>query len=135
MDFDPGFFSEDDLDDLIDSMEEIEESEPEDVPEPEVEYDASGNVIAAVAGTGFGYHMAQDEIEERQIAEKILADREGKKGEPVKVPLSHRRDKKKGHMTPFARWATRVNMDPSKRDEDIEYTKEEQLQILRAEGD
>jgi hypothetical protein len=41
----------------------------------------------------------------------------------------------KGKKTPFGRWATMVNKDPSRRDEDIEYTLEEQLQIIRAEGE
>jgi hypothetical protein len=77
-----------------------------------------------------------DELEERQLAEDILKRREGKQDEPIKVPLSHRHtQKKKGHMTPFARWSTKANMDHTRSKDKIEYTIEERLRIMESEGD
>jgi hypothetical protein len=141
MDFDPGELYDDsyeNFDEIAeDNYEEGFEDGQEEVDdmqqEPEVEYDDDGNVIAVVAAAGFGYHMATDEIDERQLAEDVLARREGKT-EPVKIPLAKRHEAK-GHMTPFGRWATRANLDHKRTEDEIEYTKEEQLEILRAEGD
>ena len=120
MGFDPGELYDEGFDD---GMEE-------NIPE-EVEYDDDGNPILLAAAAGFGYHMAEDELEERQIAENILKRKEA----PSKIPLSHRHKKTGGHMTPFARWATKVNLDHSKINDELEYTKEEQLQIFKSEGD
>ena len=122
MDFDPGFHEE-----MYD--EDIDKDN-----EPEVEYDEFGNVIAVATAAGFGYYMAKDELEERKLAEDILKQREGKQEDPVKVPLAHRHTTK-GEITPFGRWATRANQDPSKAKEEIQYTKEEQLQIIKAQAD
>ncbi len=122
MNFDDGFHEE-----MYD--EDFEEAE-----EPEVEYDELGNPILIAAAAGFGYHMATDEIEERQLVEDILRRRDKKQGDPIKVPLAHRHTTK-GYVTPFGRWATKANQDPSKAKEDIQYTMEEQLQIIRAEGE
>lgn len=99
-----------------------------------VEYDDLGNPIFIATAAGFGHHMATDELEERELAESILKRRAEKQGKPVKVPLAHRR-RKKGYVTPFGRWATMVNKDPSRTKEGIPYTMEEQLQIIRAQGD
>jgi len=124
MDFDPGFFS--DYDDISDEDHEYDDGE--------IEYDALGNPIYLASAAGFGYHMSEDEIEEREIAAKILKERENKKREPVKVPLSKRHDDNTKHMTPFGRWADKVARDPSRRNEEIEYTLEEKLEILKAEA-
>ena len=137
MDFDPGFHEEMyDEDDLHDSYEEGYENGQDDMEptEEEVEFDAMGNPIHLVAAIGFGYEMAKGEIDERQIAEDILKDKARRINEPLKVPLATRHTAK-GHMTPFGRWATKANLDPSRRDEEIEYTLEEQLQMVRAEGE
>jgi len=136
MDFDPGELY--DEDDLHDSYEEgCEDGQIEFDPEldAEVEYDDDGNLMPLLAtAAGFGYHMATDELEERKLAESILKRKEGKQGEPIKVPLARRKETK-GHMTPFGRWATRANIDHKKTEDELEYTKEEQLQILKSEGD
>lgn len=137
MDFDPGFHEEMyDEDDLHDSYEEGLEDEQNDTEEPEetVEFDAMGNPIYIAVGVGFGYEMAQREIDERQIAEDILKNRAREQEEPIKVPLS-RRHEKKGHMTPFARWATNANIDPAGSKDEIDYTIEERLRIMESEGD
>jgi len=97
------------------------------------EFDEDGNPVYMATAAGFGYHMAQDEIEERQIAEEILRRKEGKPDTPTKIPLASRHETK-GKMTPFGRWATRVNHDPARREKEIEYTLEVQLVILDAHG-
>ncbi len=108
MDFDPGELYEEGYEDGHEEAEEDLES-----AEEEVEFDAMGNPIYLAAVAGFAYQMAQGEIDERQIAEDILKNKAGKV-EPVKVPLAHRHtQKKKGHMTPFGRWSTKVNTDHS----------------------
>lgn len=124
MDFDPGFHEEGFEDEQNDTEE----------PEETVEFDAMGNPIYLATAAGFGYEMAQGEIDERQIAEDILKDRAGKQEELIKVPLSHRHEKK-GHMTPFARWATNANIDPARSKDEIEYTIKERLRIMESEGD
>jgi len=109
-----------------DSQDEIEE---------EVELDSMGNPIFLAAAGGFGYEMAQGEIDERQIAENILKNK-ARKVESVKVPLSHRHNqKKRGYMTPFGRWVGKVNKGLIKSEDEIEYTIEERLQIMDSEGD
>jgi len=127
MDFDPGFHEE-----MYDEHLQ-EDMEP---PEDEIEFDDLGNPTYLAVATSFGYEMAQEEIDERQLAEDILKDRSRKerKQNPVKIPLSDRH-KTKGYMTPFARWATKVNINPKNTSDEIEYTLEEQLQIIRAEGE
>lgn len=132
MDFDPGFHEEI-YDEGFDDGQEMYEENLEQ-SEEEVELDSMGNPIFLAAAGGFGYHMAQGEIDERQIAENILKNKARKVEVPVKVPLSHRHNQK-GHMTPFGRWSTRVNMDHSKINDEIEYTIEERLQIMDSEGD
>ena len=129
MDFDPGMFSDDDMDDAYeegfeDSMED--DMLEEDLPEPGVEYDELGNPILLATAAGFGHHMATDEIEGQQ-------PKSGKQEEPIKVPLSQRNEAKKGRSTPFGRWAAMVNRDPSKTKEPMTYTKEERLKMLNAE--
>lgn len=132
MDFDPGFFSEDDMHDSYEEgYEDGHESDAED--DDVVETDELGNPIYLAAAAGFGYHMAQDEIEERRLAEEILKKREGKKDEPVKVPLKTRHAGPKG--TPFQRWAARVNQDPKSTKEPLTYTEEEQNIILKHEAE
>jgi hypothetical protein len=126
MDFDPGELHDDDYEDGM------EENMPDE--EPDAEYDSAGNIVFAAAAAGFGYHMAQDELEERQIAENILKRREGKQYKPTKIPLAERHTTK-GHMTPFGRWATKANIDHKRTEDEIEYTKEERLQIMDSEGD
>jgi len=74
----------------------------------------------------------EEALEERKIAEDILERREGKQDTPIKVPLAQRNETK-GHMTPFGRWATKANIDHKRAEDEIEYTKEEQLQILKAQ--
>lgn len=130
MDFDPGFHEE-----MYDDGQEMYEEDLEH-SEEEMELDSLGNPIFLATAAGFGRQMGKDSLEERQIAERILRDREGK-GDPVKIPLADRGGQKKvqRYTTPFGRWARKVNEDPTRRDEDIEYTKEEQLKILKAEGD
>jgi len=130
MDFDPGELYDEGYEDGHDEGYETAEEDMEDQEET-VELDDDGNPIFLAAAAGFGYHMAQDELEERQIAEDILKRKET----VVKVPLSHRHKKIRGHMTPFARWSTKVNLDHKKINDDLEYTKEEQLQIFKSEGD
>ena len=78
--------------------------------------------------------MVEESLEERKIAENILKRREGKKDKPAKVPLADRHTTR-GNMTPFARWATKANLDHKNAGDDIEYTKEERHQIYDAEGD
>ena len=124
MDFDPGELYEDGFDDGINEPDELIE---------EAEYDDDGNLVEIAAAAGFGYHMSQDELEERRLAEGILKRRDSK-GKPVKVPLSHRHADR-GIVTPFGRWATKANIDPGKSKDEIEYTLEEQLQIIRSEGE
>ena len=127
MDFDPGFHEE-----MYDEGYEDEPNEQEESTEPEAEYDSMGNPILLAAAAGFGHQMGKEDLDEREVAEGILKERKGKQGEPVKVPLASRNEVK-GHMTPFGRWATKVNKGRAKTDTPIEYTKEEQLQILNAE--
>lgn len=93
-----------------------------------------GEMFFIGAAGGLGYEMAEDEIEEREIAEDILRRRDEKNYEQVKLPLASRHEVR-GKMTPFGRWATEVNKNPNKRDMDIPYTKEEQLAIIRSEGE
>ena len=124
MDFDPG--------ELYD--EGYEDGMEENMPEETEEYDDDGNLIPLVVATSFGYHMASEEIEERKLAEGILKRKEGRQDEPIKVPLARRKEDK-GHMTPFARWSTKANLDHKRTEDDIEYTKEEQAQIFKSEGD
>ena len=134
MDFDPGFHEEMYDEGFDDGYEEAEEDLADD--RTELEHDDDGNVIGLATGAavaaGFGYHMANDEIDERKLSEEILRKKEGKQGEPVKVPLANRNEVK-GVVTPFGRWASKVNKGYVKTDSPIEYTKEEQLQILNAE--
>lgn len=127
MDFDPGELCDENYDDGYENIEEPETTE-------EAEFDELGNPIYLAAAAGFGYHMATDELEERQLAEDILKRREGKQGKPTKIPLAQRHTTK-GHMTPFARWATKANIDHKKTEDGVEYTKEERLQIMDSEGD
>ena len=112
MDFDPGELYEEGYEDGQ------EDNEPQ---EEMVEYDEMGNPIYLAAAAGFGYHMASDDLDERVLAEELLNNRDKK-------------DKRQGYMTPFGRWATMVNQDPSRRNEPIEYTLEEQLKIIEDEG-
>jgi len=127
MDFDPGELYDDNFEDgMEDNIPE------ENLDEQETEYDSMGNPIFLAAAAGFGYQMGQEDLDERKVAEEILRQREGKQSEPVKIPLASRHETK-GYMTPFGRWASKVNRDPSRRNDPIEYTKEEQLQILNAE--
>jgi hypothetical protein len=95
------------------------------------------DAVDMATAAGFGYHMSQDEINERRIAEEILRKRDKAQGKPVAVPLWERHGtESKGKTTPFGRWAAKVNQDPSLRDKlKIEYTKEEQLKMIRAEGE
>jgi len=131
MDFDPGELCDENYDEgYEDGQNDIEEPETTE----EVEFDELGNPIYLAAAAGFGYHMATDELEERQLAEDILKRREGKQGKPVKVPLAQRHTTK-GHMTPFGRWATKSNINHDRNKDDIEYTKEERLKIMDSEGD
>lgn len=130
MDFDPGELYDESYEEGFD--EGYEQAEEDFVEEPEVECDELGNPIYLAAAAGFGYHMAQDEMDERQLAEDILKRREGKQVKPVKVPLAHRNETK-GYMTPFGRWATKANIDHKRTEDEIEYTKEEQLQIIKAQ--
>ena len=132
MDFDPGELYDEGYEEGFD--EGYEQAEEDLTEEPEVEYDSNGNIIYGAAAAGFGYHMAQDELEERQLAEDILKRREGKQGEPTKVPLSQRHETK-GYMTPFGRWATKANIDHKRTEDELEYTEEERLQIMDSEGD
>jgi len=127
MDFDPGFHEE-----MYDDDQEMYEEDFEQ-GEEEVELDSMGNPIFLAAAAGLGYEMAQGEIDERQLAEDILKDK-AKKVKPTKVPLADRHTAK-GHMTPFGRWATKVNKGLTKSDSEIEYTKEERHQIYDAEGE
>jgi len=125
MDFDPGELFDDD--DGVDYTEYTGDA-------PEYEDDTDEVELAAAAG--LGYHMAQEEIEERKIAADILRKRDKNQGKPEAIPLWKRHEAKgKGKMTPFGRWATMVNNDPARRKLDITYTKEEQLAILRAEAE
>ena len=127
MDFDPGELHDDSYDDGYadgeESNEPIEESQ-----EDHVDFDEFGIPIAIATAAGFGYHMAQDEQ-----AEQGQADTEFEQ-EPILIPLAQRRNKK-GYVSPFGRWATKANRDPSKANDEIEYTKEEQLAIIKAEGE
>jgi len=124
MEIDPDFMYDNDSGDYQDIDDE-----------PQVEeFDEYGNPIYMAMAAGFGYHMAQDELEERQIAEDILKRQEEKLEAPVKIPLASRHVQNKGKMTPFGRWATKVNHDLSKLDTEIEYTVEERLAILEIEG-
>jgi hypothetical protein len=130
MDFDPGECFDDD------AYEEGYEQAEKDFEhsEEEVELDSMGNPVYLAAAAAFGFHMAQDEIDERQIAEDILKNKAKKVGEPAKIPLATRHTTK-GHMTPFGRWATKSNINHDKNKDDIEYTKEERLKIMDSEGD
>jgi len=127
MDFDPGELYDDNFEDgMEDNIPE------ENLDEQETEYDSMGNPIFIAAVAGFGYQMGQEDLDERKVAEEILKHREDKQDKPIKIPLASRNETK-GYITPFGRWASKVNQDPSKRNDPIEYTKEEQLQILNAE--
>lgn len=142
MDIDPGEIGWHDDDDMGDAYGEgFEEGMDEsgDEEQSELNPDDGSEFGPADLGVaaGFGYHMAQDEIEERKIAEDILKKRDKNQGKPVAVPLWKRNEvKKKGKTTPFGRWATKVNQDPANADKvEMTYTKEEQLQMIRAEGE
>jgi len=131
MDFDPGELYDEGYEDGYDEGYEAIEEDTED-QEDSVELDAMGSPVYLAAAAGFGYHMAQDELNERQLAENIIKRKET----PIKVALSHRHEKTGGgHMTPFARWSTKVNLDRTKINDEIEYTLEEKLQIFKSEGD
>lgn len=131
MDFDPGECFDDNEhyeegdDDGQDDMESNDE---------EVEFDSLGNPIYLAIGASLGHEMAQGEVDERQIAENLLRHREEKQHKPTKIPLAERHTTK-GHMTPFGRWATKANIDHKRTEDEIEYTKEERLQIMDSEGD
>jgi len=130
MEIDPDYPIDDAMDDFYgESFEDGLEEEDRQVEE----FDEDGNPVYMATAVGFGYHMAQDEIEERKIAEGILRRKEGKPDTPTKIPLANRHEVK-GKMTPFGRWATAVNHDLSRLNEDIEYTVEERLAILEIEG-
>jgi hypothetical protein len=124
MDIDPDYpLYDEDFDDsgLEDDVRGLEE---------DTEDEFGPRIASAV---GLGYHMAQDDINERLIAEDILQERNGKADE-IKIPLHKRHEEGKGTMTPFGRWATRVN-NGGDTNAPLEYTKEEQLKIIRAEGE
>ena len=128
MDFDPGEIYEEGYDEGFADNEPVEENSEE-----KVEYDSLGNPIFLAAAGAFGYHMAEDSLEEREIAEDLLKKRERRPEEPIKVPLSSRHATTSDKRTPFLRWAEKVNKDPDRREESIDYTLEEQLQIIDSE--
>lgn len=137
MDIDPDYPINDTMDDFYGDndgydgdFEDRQESEEDQQVE---EFDADGSPVYMATAAAFGYHMAQDEIEEREIAEDILRRKEKEYDTSTKIPLASRHETK-GKMTPFGRWATMVNNDPSRLDTKIKYTPEEQLVILDAEG-
>ena len=135
MDFDPGETYDDGyMDGLDDSMLDNPDHDGGD----NVEFDDVGNPTYLASAAGFGYHMASDELDERKIAEDLLKERDEINDEPEKLPLSSRHElgeKKKGYVTPFGKWATKANLDPKNIPDEIEYTKEEQLEILAAQVD
>jgi len=139
MDFDPGELYDDSYENpdemAEDNYEEgFEDGQDEEEPvEEETELDSMGNPIFLAAAAGFGHQMGQEELDERQIAENILKNKT-RRIDPVKVPLARRKEDK-GHMTPFARWSTKANLDHKRTEDEIEYTKEEQIQIFKSEGD
>lgn len=143
MDFDPGecyddsehYESHDEM--AEDSYEAGFDDSTAEFPEAEdtsvVETDEFGSPVYLAAAAGFGYHMSEEDIEERQIAEGILKKKEREHKEPIKVPLAQRHEHK-GYSSPFDRWARRASMAPKDRNAEMEYTLEEQLAIIEAEG-
>jgi hypothetical protein len=122
-----------DSDGLDDFIESIDDDVTNSIAE-EFDDDYGGPII--LAGTaGFGHHMAEDELEERKIAERLLKKKD--KLKVKKVPLLSRNDeakqKRKGHVSPFGRWSTKANIDPNTAKEKIEYSKKEQREIIRGE--
>ncbi|MGD9158321.1 MAG: hypothetical protein PVG39_07955 [Desulfobacteraceae bacterium] len=93
------------------------------------EVDSPGiNPINLATAAGFGYHMAVDEYSQH----KQMGPSKPKKFE--KIPLKFRHEKK-GVITKFAKWAMRANDNPKEAKKGIEYTKEEQIRIIKAEGE
>lgn len=136
MDFDPGMFSEDNIDDFEgENYPDDEQAELNYEPEPEETSDVLDDEYGAAvlgAAAGFGYHMASDELEERKIAKKIL-DRKKKK-KVQKVSLRNRKSSKvKG--SPSKRWMFEVASGQKKAKDPVEYTDEEKKAILEYEGE
>jgi hypothetical protein len=145
VDFDPGFHDEMSQDEIEDSFEvenayeagheEGYEEGFDDAQdsEPDVETDGDGNVlgvaIGAAAAAGFGYHMAKDEMDEREIAEHLLAER---KHEIKKVPLAARHGSGEVKGKPFERWLHEYLSGSKKLTDPLEYTAEED-EKLRSE--
>jgi hypothetical protein len=125
MDFDPGMFQDDDYDGDFDDGSGLDDS-------PEVEYDDLGNPIFLAAAAGFGAHMMEDEIDEREIAKDILS-RKDEDPEPEKIPLRSRHPASPIKAGPFERWVIDVQAGRKKITDPIEYTKEEAKQIMDAE--
>jgi len=127
MDFDPGFHEEM-CEENYDEGYEDGQNDTEDVQEDD-DYDEWGNPLFLATAVGMGYHMARDEAIEQEAPPPDQV-----KKEQTKIPLSQRKQKK-GYVTPFGRWSTKMNEDPKKTEDKIEYTLEEQLAIIRAEAD
>jgi hypothetical protein len=73
--------------------------------------------------------MAQDEIEERKLAEDLLREKEEK---IEKIPLHARHSSIKGG-SPFERWARDVQAGRKTMDDPLEFTPEEEDKILAKE--
>jgi hypothetical protein len=95
------------------------------------------DVISAATAAGFGYHMAQDEMNERELAEEILRRKEEEReaNKPTKVPLWTRHKVKGSKGSPALRAMYKVATGERTTKDPIEYTEEEQRQILDFEGE
>lgn len=130
IDFDPGFHdhmgdnnSEEDYDA---GYEDCEDSYDEPADGVEIETDEFGNPIYLAAAAGFGYHMAQEDLEAQKIADDIT---ESRKDEPkiTKMPLSSRHGGKDGEVRgkPFERWLEKYFRGEKKLTDPLDLTEEE----------
>jgi len=106
----------------------------------DVELDDVGDPIAATeigifemaVAAGFGHHMAQEELDEDEIARRLLRKIHTEK-EQVKVPLSTRYTGEEERGKPFEKWYLSVLRGQKKVTDPLEYTEEELFAIAQSE--
>ena len=135
--YDPDFI----YDPQFDAEEDIFDEQDNDV-ECNIELDDNYEPISAseigvlevAAAAGFGYHTAQEELDEDKIARQLLK-KIHTNYEPVKVPLSDRHSSNNKRGKPFERWYISVLKGQKKITDPLDYTEEELFLIAQAELD
>jgi hypothetical protein len=106
----------------------------------EIELDENSEPIAATeigvfemsVAAGFGYNMAQEELDEDKIARQLLRKIYTEK-EQVKVPLSTRHSGGEERGKPFEKWYLNVLRGQNKVTDPIKYTEKELYLAAQAE--